>query len=403
MSEPAAPGEGAPTTIDPRPSDPAPLRPAPGGSEPPGAGAADAGRPPGVDVVSEDPFNAETPMAAFAEPLTPTASFYVRNHFPVPRLDAGSWALAVGGAVERTLRLSLDDLAALPRRTLAVTLECAGNGRSRMTPKPPGVEWRFGAAGTARFTGVPLAAVLERAAARPEAAVVVLTGADSGEVATGRSEPFARALSVADARDPDLLLAWEMNGEPLTAEHGRPLRAVVPGRYAVDSVKWLTEVRLQAEPFRGFYQEEHYRFRGEAGTPEGAAVGRLRVRALIGRPADGGTVAAGTPVEVAGTAWSGGGAVTSVEVSADGGATWQPAELGSPPSTHAATPWRLAWLPPAPGSYELIARASDEGGAVQPLTPRANALGYGNNEAHRVRLVVADAAGRRRAHEGLGN
>ena len=350
---------------------------------------------PAEGALPVDRLNAETPMAIFAEPLTPTASFFVRSHFPVPPLDAGAWALAVGGAVERTLRLSLDDLAALPRRTLAVTLECAGNGRSRMTPKPPGVEWRFGAAGTARLTGAPLAALLERAVPRPEAAVVVLTGADAGEVAPGRTEPFARALSLADARDPDVLLAWEMNGEPLTPDHGRPLRAVVPGRYAVDSVKWLAEVRLQAEPFRGFYQEEHYRFRGEAGTPEGAAVGRLRVRALIGRPAEGDVLAAGAPVEVAGTAWSGGGAVTSVEVSADGGATWQAAELRAAPSPHAATPWRFAWRPRAPGSYELIARARDESGAVQPLIPRANVLGYGNNEAHRVRVVVADAAGRR--------
>jgi len=392
MPDNAARREGAQATIAPWPIDEEPSGRPPRRAGP-AEGSADRAAAPGV--VAVDRFNAETPMAAFAEPLTPTASFFVRSHFPLPPLEAGSWALAVGGAVERPLRLGLDDLAELPRRTLAVTLECAGNGRSRMTPKPPGVEWRFGAAGTARFTGVPLAAVLERAGPRPGAAVVVLNGADAGEVAPGRNEPFARALSLADARDPDVLLAWEMNGEPLTADHGRPLRAVAPGRYAVDSVKWLAEVRLQAEPFRGFYQEEHYRFRGAPGTPEGTAVGRLRVRALIGRPAGGETLAAGRPVEIGGTAWSGGGAVTSVEVSADGGATWQPAELGAAPSPHAATPWRLEWRPPAPGTYELIARATDESGAVQPLTPRTNTLGYGNNEAHRVRVVVADAAGRR--------
>lgn len=337
-------------------------------------------------AVSAEPFNAETPMAALAEARTPTDRFYVRNHFPVPRFDGG-FGLAVTGEVDRPLALGLDDLRALPRRTVAATLECAGNGRSRMEPRPPGVIWRFGAAATAEFAGTPLAAVLERAAPRPEGAVVVLVGADSGRVETGGSEPFARALSAADARDPDVLLAWEMNGEPLTPDHGFPLRAVVPGRYAVDSVKWLVEIRLQREPFRGFFQEEHYRYRGEAGTPEGAVVGRLRVRSVIARPAEGAEHGAG-PVEIAGGAWSGGGAITAVEVSTDGGASWRPAELGTPLSSFAATPWRFEWRPPGPGSYELVSRARDEAGAIQPTTPRWNALGYGNNEAHRVRLIV---------------
>lgn len=340
-------------------------------------------------AVSAEPYNAETPMAALAEALTPTERFYVRNHFPVPAVDPASWRLTVEGAVERRLELSLDEVRALPERTVAATLECAGNGRVRMEPPPEGTRWRFGAAGTARFTGAPLAAVLERAGVEPGAAVAVLTGADSGEVAPGRAEPFARALSLADARDPDVVLAWAMNGEPLSADHGQPLRAVVPGRYAVDSVKWLTAIRLQSEPFRGFYQEEHYRYRGEAGTPEGAAVGRLRVRAVIARPAGGEVLGAGGTVEIAGGAWSGGGAVTAVEVSTDGGASWAAAELGQALSPYAATPWRFDWRPAAAGSYELIARATDEAGATQPLTPRWNRLGYGNNEAHRVRVTVA--------------
>lgn len=339
-------------------------------------------------AVSDEPFNAETPLCALAEPLTPTDRFYVRNHFPVPRFDDG-FELAVTGEVERPLRLGLDDLRALPRRTVAATLECAGNGRSRLEPKPPGVIWSFGAAGTGEFAGTPLAAVLERAAPRAAGAVVVLIGADSGELedGSGRVEPFARALSAADARDPDVLLAWEMNGEPLTPDHGWPLRAVVPGRYAVDSIKWLVEIRLQAEPFRGFYQEEQYRYRGEAGTPEGAVVGRMRVRSVIARPGEGDELDGG-PVEIAGSAWSGGGAITAVEVSTDGGASWQAAELGTPLSSYAATPWRLTWQPPGPGSYELVARARDEAGAVQPTSQRWNQLGYGNNQAHGVRLAI---------------
>lgn len=334
-----------------------------------------------------DPLNREAPLDALAAALTPTPSFYRRSHFPVPRADADAWRLRVGGEVARPLSLTLAELRALPRRTLAVTLECAGNGRSLMRPVPPGTPWGLAAVSTAEFTGVPLRDVLERAGPGPAAAEVLFEGADRGSVGPGREESYARSLPLAVALDGGALLAWEMNGEPLPAEHGFPLRLVVPGWYGMASVKWLATVRVLAEPFRGHFQAEHYVYLGEAGTPDGTPVTRARVRSLIASPEDGAAVPPG-PVEVRGLAWSGAAPVARVEVSADDGATWAAAELGTPPSPHAAAPWRLVWHPPRRGEFALLARAVDAAGNAQPLAPMVNALGYGNNCVQRVAITV---------------
>ncbi|HEU0077845.1 MAG TPA: sulfite oxidase [Longimicrobiaceae bacterium] len=334
-----------------------------------------------------DPLNREAPLDALAAPLTPTAHFYRRSHFPVPRVDPAAWRLRVGGEVRRPLALTLADLRAMPGRTLAVTLECAGNGRNLMEPTPHGTPWGLGAVSTADFTGVPLRHVLELAGPGSSAVEVLFEGADRGPVGAGREEPFARSLPLAAAAGGDALLAWAMNGEPLPAAHGFPLRLVVPGWYGMASVKWLADVRVLAEPFRGHFQAEHYVYVGEAGTPEGTPVARARVRSLIASPADGAAVPLG-PVELRGIAWSGHAPVARVEVSVDDGATWAAAELGEPPSPHAAAPWSLAWLPPRRGEYRVLLRAADLAGNVQPEVPVVNALGYGNNCIQRVRLSV---------------
>ncbi|MEW5926801.1 MAG: sulfite oxidase [Gemmatimonadota bacterium] len=334
-----------------------------------------------------DPLNQEAPLGSLGSPLTPTASFYRRSHFPVPRLDAAAWRLRVAGEVERPLELRRSDLEAMPRRTLAVTLECAGNGRNLMAPVPDGTPWGLGAVSTAEFTGVRLRDVLEAAGPAPAAAEALFEGADRGCVGAGREVAFARSLPLAAALDGDALLAWEMNGEPLAPEHGSPLRLVVPRWYGMASVKWLVEVRLLAEPFRGHFQAEHYVYVGEAGTPDGTPVTRARVRSLLAAPTDGAALPPG-PVELRGAAWSGDAPVARVEVSTDGGATWTDAGLEPAPSPYAAAPWRLAWLPPGPGEYLLMARATDAAGNTQPLAPVSNELGYGNNCVQRVRVVV---------------
>lgn len=334
-------------------------------------------------------LNEEAPLRALAHPLTPTEDFYQRTNFLVPRIDRGAWTLAVHGAVRTPLVLGWDEIRRLPARTLAVTMECAGNGRTRMRPLPPGHPWDLGAVSTARFTGACLRDVLERAGVEASAVEVAFAGADAGITETGRAARFERSLPLDKALDTDVLLAWEMNGEPLRPRHGHPLRLVVPGWYGVASVKWLTEIRVLDAPFEGFFQRERYVYRGEAGTEDGTPVTRMRVRALIARPGEGERIRVGAAAEIRGTAWSGDAPVRRVEVSVDGGATWRDARLGEAEGAYACVPWSLAWSPARPGRHELVARATDGAGNVQPLESVWNELGYGNNVVHRVTVEVA--------------
>jgi DMSO/TMAO reductase YedYZ molybdopterin-dependent catalytic subunit len=346
--------------------------------------------------VQTDPYNAETPPALLAEPLTPAAAFYVRNHFAVPALDPAAYRLRVALNDEATLlKLSLADLQALPFRRVTLTLECAGNGRTALDPPAPGVRWGTGAVGTATFGGAPLRALVDKVGLAPGTVELLFDGADRGEVAHGRVSSFGRSLPLDVALDADTLLAWEMDGAPLTPDHGFPLRLIVPRWYGVASVKWLREVRALAEPFRGYYQVEQYRYRREAGTPEDTPVTTMRVKAVLatanGRPAGESLLPPG-PVTLAGTAWSGEGAIARVEISADAGAIWLAAELADPASPYGATPWRAVWAPPGPGSHTLLVRAVDTAGNTQPLAPVWNEQGYGNNGAQRVVLRVGPEA-----------
>jgi DMSO/TMAO reductase YedYZ molybdopterin-dependent catalytic subunit len=338
-------------------------------------------------VRQAQPLNAETPLSALAQPITPDALFYVRSHLPLPQLDAARWRLAVDGAVTRPLQMSLAEIQQLPAVTLAVTLECAGNGRAFMARAAEGTQWEYGATATAQFTGTPLDTLLERAGIRHEAVELLFAGADQGEVEPGRRAAYQRSLPVPVARHPDTLLAWAMNGEPPAPEHGFPLRLVVPGWYGMASVKWLQRITALTGPFEGYYQKERYVYSGEAGLPDGTPVTCMRVRAVIARPNDGSRLSL-APVDIVGAAWSGDGAIRRVEVSTDVGSTWQEAALLPPASPYAAGPWRHRWHPPGPGRYTLLARAQDAAGNVQPLEPRWNRYGYGNNAVQRVTVVV---------------
>jgi DMSO/TMAO reductase YedYZ molybdopterin-dependent catalytic subunit len=333
-------------------------------------------------------LNVEAPLRVLAEPVTPTAHFYERTNFRVPEIDASDWTLSVGGAVRHPLSLDLDELRALPTHTVTVTMECAGNARSLVTPLPPGHPWALGAVSTATFTGVPLRAVLQRAGVDDAAVEVLFAGADTGDVSPGRTVRFERSLSLERALHADVLLAWEMNGEPLPPRHGHPLRLVVPGWYGVASVKWLTEIRVLDTPFDGHFQAERYIYLGEPGIADGTPVTRMRVRSLIVHPGEGDLLSAGAETVVRGTAWSGEGPVARVEVSVDGGATWRDAHLGTAPSSYASVPWSAPWTPAHAGCHVLLARATDAAGNVQPLDPVWNELGYGNNAVHRLQVDV---------------
>jgi len=337
--------------------------------------------------VDGSPLNAETPLSALAEVPTRPDLFYVRSNFPVPTLDRGSWRLDIGGAVDRPASLSWAELRAFARHEGTMTMECAGNGRRLMEVVPSGTPWTLGAVSTARFAGAPLAAVLERVGVGADAAEVLFVGADGGEVEPGRTVGFERSLPLAAALNPDVLLAWEMNGEPLAPEHGSPVRLVVPGWYGMASVKWLVGVRVLTEPFRGHFQTERYVYMEEDGVPDGTPVTRIRVRALTAFPADGAVLPLQV-VRLVGTAWSGDGEIRRVEVSTDGGGSWSDAVLEPPGTRHTATVWSLEWTPPGPGRFQIVSRATDAAGNRQPLEPLRNTQGYGNNVVQRIAVHV---------------
>ncbi|TLZ88397.1 MAG: sulfite oxidase [Methanobacteriota archaeon] len=338
-------------------------------------------------ILSAEPLNAETPLAALEETLTPESEFFVRSHFGRPDRVPRKHVLEVVGAVEQPVRLNMADLEAMGTRTLAVTVECAGNGRTGFQPLPAGEPWGLGAVSTARWTGVPLRAVLESARLRPRAVEVLAIGADRGRPPDVADEiPFARSLPLAKARDPDTLLALQMNGRPILPEHGAPIRLIVPGWYGMASVKWLERLEVLSEPFRGYYQLGRYVYDYEDGNPP-APVRTIRVRSVIVSPQDGDVVRQGHVV-VRGQAWSGEGVVVRVQIGVDGVEPSQDATLSPPISPHAWRAWEFGWDATNPGRHVLRSYATDAKGNRPPDVGRWNRYGYGNNAVQAIAVTV---------------
>ncbi len=319
----------------------------------------------------KEPLNLEFPFAGLDGFLTPLDLFYVRCHYALPKLDEKTYRLEVRGAVRKPLRLSLDDLRKLKSVTRPLTLECAGNGRSFLRPKTKGVQWELGAVSTAQWTGVPLEAVLDLAGLEREAVEVILEGADSGDPKKDAQPPppvsFSRSLPLAKALKPEVLLAWEMGGKPLTREHGSPLRAVVGGWYGMASVKWLRRIIVTTRPFAGFDQTIDYAIWTKVdGIPTLTPLGETDVKASIARPAVGEVVPAGKEYRVHGAAWAGESEVARVDVSTDGGKSWSAATLVGKATPFCWRLWEYRWKPAA-GAAVLLARATDRRGRVQPL------------------------------------
>jgi DMSO/TMAO reductase YedYZ molybdopterin-dependent catalytic subunit len=329
-------------------------------------------------------------IEALRYPVTPTAMHYLLIHDNIPLVDEREWRLEIGGLVANPLRLSLDEIRALPRKTHIVTMECAGNGRALLDPRPKITPpWHLEAVSTAEWTGTPLASVLEAAGVRPEAVEILFAGLDRG-ARGGHINIYERSLSVAEAAHPDILLAYEMNGEPLPPQHGAPLRAIVPGWYGMASVKWLHRLEAVAEPFRGHHMLA-YRYAQSPDDP-GIPVTLMKVRALMIPPGLLDTVTGERTLEsgrivLAGRAWAGGLSVARVEVSADGGETWAEAELEAPSGPWAWQGWEFVWEA-RPGRHTLCARATDSNGVSQPLTQSWTYRGHGNNMIQRVPLTV---------------
>lgn len=329
--------------------------------------------------LSREPLNAETPLERQVGIITPAARHYVRDHFAIPTAPD---RLVVEGAVRTPLHLDLSDIRALPPRSLVVTLECAGNGRAFLDPPVPGEQWGTGAVGTAEWTGASLRAVLEMAEPLSSAVEVLCVGADAGAPAdVGAFISYERSLPIADALRDDVLIAYSMNGEDLPAEHGAPLRLIVPGWYGMASVKWLVRLRLLEQRFEGFFQTDRYVV-GDRPLREIAA------RALIAWP-QGGERLAARPFVARGYAWSGRSDLARVEVSTDGGRSWRDATLAEGTARYAWRQWHAAVAPPTSGQLVLVARAVTTAGTTQPLHEVRNERGYENNAARPVRIEIA--------------
>ncbi len=345
----------------------------------------------GLVVHRAHPLNCETSIPALiGGAVMPNTHFYVRNHFQIPLLDPSSWRLEVRGLVDRPLSLSLRDVQNMPSQSLVVTLECAGNGRSQFTPPIGGEPWRFGAVSTAEWTGVPVTEVLTRAGIKSPAKEVLFRGADGGAV-DGHADltRFERSLNVDEAGASQALLAYAMNGEPLPVQHGYPLRLIVPGWYAVASVKWLTEIVVIDRVFSGHFQTDryYYEWRRNGGVTR-EPVALQQVRALITDPAPGQLVGGGD-LTVRGVAWSGAAPIARVEVSVGGGA-WREARLVGNPKRHSWQWWELATRIEESGTISLRARATDLAGRTQPEKPEWNRLGYGNNSIQEVLVHLGE-------------
>jgi len=322
-------------------------------------------------VRSEEPLNLEMPFETTDNFITPTKSFYVRTHFPIPKIDRDAWWLHVEGEVEKPFAIDYEELLKLESLTVPVTLECAGNNRNFLEPKVKGVQWGLGAVGTAEWTGVPLSVLLNRAVVRSSAREVILEGADHGMLDDPKSPPgelrFSRSVSLEKARR-DVLLAYRMNGNDLPPEHGFPVRAIVPGWYAMASIKWLQRIIVTDQPFAGYYQTLDYSYWKRPGdVAELSPLTELQIKAEIAKPAQSDKVPANSTVRIHGAAWASGDEIVRVEVSTDGGSTWKEATLLGESKPNAWRFWEFNWkTPTAPEKQTLVARATDSLGRTQP-------------------------------------
>jgi DMSO/TMAO reductase YedYZ molybdopterin-dependent catalytic subunit len=332
--------------------------------------------------------NRGLPLEGLCYDVTPTGLHYLLVHFDIPCVDPAAWRLRVGGKVKKEMSLSLDDLRRRPRRTLPVTFECAGNGRARLSPRPISQPWLNEAVSTAEWTGTPLGSLLEETGLAPDVVELVFTGADHG-IEKGYEHDYARSLSVNEARRPEVLLVYEMNGRPLEPQHGFPLRLIVPGWYGMTQVKWLSRIDALSTRFEGYQQRVAYFYKQHADDP-GEPVTRMRPRALLVPP--------GFPdyltrrrilergrVAVHGRAWSGQGSISRVEFCVDG--RWMDGAVGKPSGSFSWCAWNAEW-DPTPGEHVLSCRATDSAGNVQPTDPPWNLQGMGNNLVQEVRVTV---------------
>ena len=328
--------------------------------------------------------------------ITPADLFFERNHGPIPQVDKVSWRLEVDGLVSRPRTFSFDELIqGFPRQQVAATLVCAGLRRAEylaLGPLPGELPWGSEPASTGEWTGIALRDVLQTVGVTERARYVEFTGLDAVE-RDGNRFGFGGSIDLDKALCPEVLLASELNGEPLTMMHGFPIRAVVPGWIGARSVKWLGRITLREDPSPNYFQSKAYRAQREINPRDprdvsaGVALCGVPLNAVVLEPGDGQVVPAGR-VRVRGWAMgSEGRPVTAVELSLDNGRRWFPAEFSVPGRPWTWTLWESV-IDLKPGSHTLIARATDAAGTTQPETPGAtwNVKGYNNNAWYRIEI-----------------
>ena len=350
------------------------------------------GKHPQLTALSTRPPDYETPVALLDSLITPNDRFYVRCHMPVPATTAeAGWTLAIDGAVGAPLSLSVAELKQLPQTSVTVTLECAGNGRSFFDPPVAGIQWKKGAVGTAKWTGVRVADVLRKAGMTPGATHLWVSGADRP---LGTQPPFVRQVPLPKAIHADTIIAWAMNDQPIPPAHGAPLRLVVPGWEGAYAIKWLNKITVATKEHDGFWVATGYRYPTKRVAP-GAAVDAkdtapltgLVVKSLITAPLDGAVVARGR-VTIAGFAWAGETDIATVDISTDSGATWQPARLVGSAVKYAWRRFEFAFDATRQETHTILSRATDARGEVQPIVPQWNPSGYLWNAPDQIRIEV---------------
>jgi DMSO/TMAO reductase YedYZ molybdopterin-dependent catalytic subunit len=342
-------------------------------------------------VRQEQPRNLETPLSALEN--VSNERFYVRSHFAVPKVDPKTFTLTVEGHVKNKLELSLGDLKKMGTVSRDIVLECAGNSRVFLIPQVRGTQWSNGAVGMAKWTGVPLGAVLERAGVKAGAVQVVLMGADSGAITSDPPSPgvihYDRGIPLEKAKRDETVLAWEMNTEPIPLSHCAPLRAIVGGWYGMASVKWLTRIIVTDKPHANFWQTIDYSIweRNDSGLPQLTPVTAIQPKAIITTPSPGTVVKAGDDLAVTGLAWAGENSVAKVEISSDEGKNWSAAKIGKAESLQWVK-WTATVTRPATGPGKLLARCTDDKGRTQPMKRDPDRRSYMINHSVAVEVIV---------------
>jgi len=350
-------------------------------------------------LLTSRPPQLETPAHYFDRAITPNEAFFVRYHiFPIPTsVDLTAWRLKVAGTVEHPLELSMDDLKSKFAEAKVVAVnQCSGNGRGYSQPRVFGGQWANGAMGNAEWTGVRMQDVLKMAGVKAGAVEVSFNGLDAPAAPT--VPDFVKSLTVERImQDPDILVAYKMNGAPLPMLNGFPARLVVPGWYSTYWVKNLSDITVLDREFDGFWMKKAYRIPDtpcacvEPGTAPARTVpiNRMNVRSLIASPQDGATVRPGRAAILKGIAFDAGSAIRQVEVSTDGGQRWRPAELGRDLGRYSFCEWSARWMPAKPGTFRLMARAVSNSGESQPSEASWNPAGYMRNVIEHIDVRVA--------------